>query len=187
MQVSPSATIALSPPHLHHHLLSPPPCAQPIAAPVKHSAPFELSSSTTPKKAAIDLAQSVPTDIGEFIDRDVKLLQQLGWRGLVTLRRPRGNFASLNNVLHPACRLLHLYKHHGAPVKFSTPPWTRHQVQRALRRGPHKSCHDYVDFLHEEFTDMINKGQWIILPYSAVKHLPGLRVSPPGVVPQRER
>ena len=142
----------------------------------------------TPKKAAIiDLAQSVPTDLGEFIDRDVKLLNQLGWRGLVTHRRPRGDFTSLNNVLHPARRLLHFYKHHGAPVKFSTPPWTRHQVQRALRRGPHKSCHDYVDFLHDEFIDMINKGQWIILPYSAVQHLPGLRVSPPGVVPQRER
>ena len=34
---------------------------------------------------------------------------------------------------------------------------------------------------------MINKGQWIILPYSQVKKLPGLRLSPPGVVPQRDR
>ena len=177
---------ALSPPHPLHHP-SPSPCAQSPTAPVKRSAPFGLSSATTPKKAAIDLAQSVPTDIGEFIDRDVKLLKQLGWHGLVTHRRPRGDFASLNNVLHPARRLLHLYKHHGAPVKFATPPWTRRQVQRALHRGPHNSCHDYVDFLHSEFIDMINKGQWVVLPYSAVRHLPGLRVSPPGVVPQRER
>ena len=154
---------------------------------VKCSAPFQLLPAATPKKAAIDLTQSVPSDIGEFIDRDVKLLAQLGWRGLVTHRRPTGDFASLNNVLHPARRLLHLYKHHGAPVKFATLPWTRRQVQRALHRGPHKSCHAYVDFLHTEFIDMINKGQWIILPYSAVQHLPGLRVSPPGVVPQRKR
>ena len=34
---------------------------------------------------------------------------------------------------------------------------------------------------------MINKGQWIILPYSAVQHLPGLRISPPGVIPQQGR
>ena len=182
-----SSTVAPTPPHFHHLLSSPPPCAQSITALVKRSAPFELSSSSTPKKAAIDLAQSVPTDIGEFIERDVKLLHQLGWRGLVTHRRPRGDFASLNNVLHPARHLLHLYKHHGAPVKFSTPPWTRRQVQRALRRGPHKSCYDYLPFLNDEFIDMINKGQWIILPYSAIQHLPGLRVSPPGVVPQRER
>ena len=34
---------------------------------------------------------------------------------------------------------------------------------------------------------MINKGQWVILPAKAVLHLPGLRLSPPGVVPQRGR
>jgi hypothetical protein len=34
---------------------------------------------------------------------------------------------------------------------------------------------------------MINKGQWTILPYSLVKKLPNLRLSPPGVVPQRDR
>ncbi len=31
---------------------------------------------------------------------------------------------------------------------------------------------------------MINKGQWVILPAKAVLHLPGLQLSPPGVVPQ---
>jgi hypothetical protein len=34
---------------------------------------------------------------------------------------------------------------------------------------------------------MINKGQWIILPYSVVKDLPGLRISPLGVVPKQGR
>ena len=34
---------------------------------------------------------------------------------------------------------------------------------------------------------MINKGQWLILPYSAVQHLLGLRVSPPEVIPPRGR
>ena len=182
---TPPTTPALKPPHLHHV----PPFelyAQPIAAPVKRTAPSPLSPAAT-KKAALDLARSVPPDIGKFIVRDVKLLQQLGWRGLVAHRRPTGDFSSLHNVHHPARRLLQLYKHHGAPVKFSTPPWTRLHVQRALRRGPHRSCYDHLPFLNEEFIDMINKGQWIVLPHSAVQHLPGLRVSPPGVVPQRER
>ncbi len=31
---------------------------------------------------------------------------------------------------------------------------------------------------------MINKGQWVILPAKAVLYLPGLGLSPPGVVPQ---
>jgi hypothetical protein len=34
---------------------------------------------------------------------------------------------------------------------------------------------------------MIKKGQWVILPAKAVLHLPGLRLSPPRVVPQRGR
>ena len=44
---------------------------------------------------------------------------------------------------------------------------------------------EYINFLHEEFIDMINKQQWVILPYSeAAQDLPGLRLSPPCVVPQ---
>ena len=34
---------------------------------------------------------------------------------------------------------------------------------------------------------MMKKGQWVILPFEEVTHLPNLRLSPPGVVPQRER
>ena len=34
---------------------------------------------------------------------------------------------------------------------------------------------------------MISKGQWLVLPYSSIKNLPGLWLSPPGVVPQRNR
>ena len=56
-----------------------------------------------------------------------------------------------------------------------------------ITRGPHKSCHEHITFLHEEFINMINKQQWIVLPYSVAKTLPGLRLSPPGVVPQRGR
>lgn len=36
-------------------------------------------------------------------------------------------------------------------------------------------------------SDMIQKGFWVVLPYEDVRHLPGLRLSPLGVVPQRER
>ena len=56
-----------------------------------------------------------------------------------------------------------------------------------MHRGPHKSCADHITFLEEEFVDMIKKEQWIILPYSQAKTLPGLRISPPGVIPQRGR
>jgi hypothetical protein len=35
--------------------------------------------------------------------------------------------------------------------------------------------------------DMIKKDQWIVLPYSQIRNLPNLRISPIGVVPQRDR
>ncbi|KAL7518348.1 hypothetical protein ACHAWF_000185, partial [Thalassiosira exigua] len=93
-------------------------------------------------------------------------------------RRPVSDFASLDNVYHPAKRLLHFYKHRGAPVKFSTPPWTRRQVKHALARGPHKSSLEYLDFLREEFVAMISKGQWITVPAHVARDLPA-SASPP--------
>ena len=84
---------------------------------------------------------------------------------------------------NPARDLLRWYKARGVPVKSHTKPWSKGMLNRAIKRGAHKLCHEYVEFLEEEFKDMINKGQWIILPYSKVKKMPGLRFSPPGVVP----
>ena len=34
---------------------------------------------------------------------------------------------------------------------------------------------------------MIEKGQWVVLPYSVAKGLPGLRLIPPGVKAERDR
>ena len=118
--------------------------------------------------------------------RDALLIEKLGWHDFVKFRRKRGDFSVLD-FPHPAKRILRHYKNHGAPVKFSTKPWTPAKIKEALLRGPHRSCHDHIDFLNEEFVDMINKNQWIVLPWEAAKDLPGLRLSPPGVVPQRGR
>ena len=93
----------------------------------------------------------------------------------------------LDNVDHPAQRLLKSYKKRGAPVKMETKAWTREQVSAALARGAHRSCMEHLKFLHEEFADMIAKSQWVVLPAEAVADLPGLRILPPGVVPQRDR
>jgi hypothetical protein len=68
-----------------------------------------------------------------------------------------------------------------------TQPWSKEQLDAAVARGPHQSAHLHTDFLTTEFSDMIQKGQWMVLPYSTVKHLPNLCISPIGVVPQRER
>ena len=56
-----------------------------------------------------------------------------------------------------------------------------------MDRGCHPSAQAYIGFLEEDMSDMIRKGYWLVLPYELVKHLPDLRISPIGVVPQRER
>jgi hypothetical protein len=111
----------------------------------------------------------------------------MGWQKFVKLRRKRGDFADVKTLPHPANRLLHFYKQHGVPVRFHQKPWTKCQIQNAISRGPHRSCHEYIDYLQEEFIDMIKKSQWVVLPYRQVQHFPNLRISPPGVIPQRGR
>ena len=129
----------------------------------------------------------VPATLDAHIARDASLFKKLGWRAFVKQRRTTSDFASLDNVDHLAQRLLKFYKERGAPVKLSTKPWSQDKITTALARGAHWSCRDHLDFLHEEFGDMIEKSQWVILPVADVAHLPGLRISPPGVIPQRDR
>jgi hypothetical protein len=90
-------------------------------------------------------------------------------------------------IPHPAGRLLNYLRNHGAPVKMSTKPWSDAQKEQAIRRGPHKSAREHGQFLAEEMSTMCARGQWMVLPYSLVKSLPNLRISPLGVVPQHDR
>jgi hypothetical protein len=69
----------------------------------------------------------------------------------------------------------------------TTPPWSQAKLAAACARGSHKSATEYITFLQEEIIAMMQKGQWVLLPYHLVKHLPNLRLSPLGVVPQRDR
>lgn len=126
------------------------------------------------------------SELGEYVASDVALLKSLGWEAFVKSKRGRGDIGLLDKP-HPANRLLQHYKNHGAPVRFSTPDWTSDQLLAAVDRGPHRSCEKNVEFLKEEFIDMIQKGQWVVLPFRVAKTLPGLRLSPPGVIDQRDR
>ena len=150
-----------------------------LLSPPTHStsSPAKRPPLSTPLPSATIPAPPISQDLGTYIARDIKLFRELGWQQLVTQRRQRGDWNSnVGSIHHPAVRLLDHYKRHGAPVKIRTKPWTLARIEAALERGPHRSCHEHVQFLHEEFINMINKSQcWIILPYSIAKNLPGLR------------
>ena len=57
----------------------------------------------------------------------------------------------------------------------------------ALARGSHQSALSHLEFLRDEMADMVDQGYWVVLPYSTVLNLSHLRLSPLGVVPQRDR
>ena len=97
-------------------------------------------------------------------------------------RRPRDDFSRLG-INHPARRMLRQYKHTGAPVVTKDAPWSREKLSDTLLYGAHKSCNEYDGILRVEFASMQHKQQYIVLPYEVGKHLPGLHLSPPGVVP----
>jgi hypothetical protein len=142
------------------------------------------------KRQRIEFTRDLSPELGKLqsrIEKDRELLENLGWEKFVKVKRTSDDFSDLSQVEHPARRLLRQYKHRGAPVVLATQPWSQLTLQQAVDRGPHKSCFEHVEFLMGELGEMLDKGQWVVLPFSAVKHLPNLRVSPPGVVPQRNR
>ena len=99
----------------------------------------------------------------------------------------RGDWADVGGLDHPAARLLKYYKDKGVPVAMKATRWNNARKQAALARGPHKSAKEHVDFLREEYASMIQKGHWTLLPARLILDHPDLRLSPLGVVPQRDR
>jgi hypothetical protein len=53
--------------------------------------------------------------------------------------------------------------------------------------GSHASTAEHQVFLRVEMGYMVEKGFWIVLPYSQVRELPNLRISSMGIVPQRDQ
>lgn len=88
---------------------------------------------------------------------------------------------------HPAAHLLSRYQKSGTPVVMKTAEWSPARRRAAIARGPHVSSKRGIDFLREEYADMMDKQQWTVLPAHLVIDLLGLRLSPLGLVPQRGR
>lgn len=115
-------------------------------------------------------------------------LRATGWESMIQNARGRSNIPSaVGQLPHKAARLLSHLGKRGASVPLATRPWTSDQLEEALRRGPNQSYQGERAFVAEEMLDFCNQGYWIVLPFDEVTNLPGLRLSPLGVVPQRDR
>ena len=92
----------------------------------------------------------------------------------------------VGKIPHAAAAYLDFLGRLGAPALSTDRPWTPDEVQAAADRGPHPSAEAHRDFLWEEAVEMCERRHTMVLPLSAATKLRGVRVSPPGVIPQRD-
>jgi hypothetical protein len=137
-------------------------------------------------------ARDPPTERDELDDlvrEAVETLKQSSSREdfLGRSQSPEGDLhPDVEKLPHRAAHLLSR-RVSGAPIVTKSAPWTRQQKRDALRRGPPQSARQYVDFLRKEYVDMIRKGQLVLLPARLILGEKNLKLSPLGVVPQRDR
>ncbi len=118
-------------------------------------------------------------------------LARLGWTSFFCTHFHH-QYSSINptlaNIPHPAAPYLARLARHGIPALWSTPPWSVTQQDAAMCRGPHPSAaYQFSEFLLEDMFDYATMGYWMVLPYSALRGHPRLKLAPTGVVPQRDR
>jgi hypothetical protein len=103
-------------------------------------------------------------------------------------RGRKGDFhPQVKRIPHGTATLLENMRRNGASVQLSTPKWTMAQKEAALERGARQSANAHITFMRGEFADMIRKKQWILLPAALVMTQEELRLSPLGVIPERDR
>jgi hypothetical protein len=145
-----------------------------------------------PPEPPVILTEQQSEDLGEYIERDAQRLDDLGFTRFVAERRKQSDFhPGVKDLPHKAARFLDHLRKRGANVTLATPPWDEERMDKMMERGPHQSAEKHVEFLREELLDFVKKGFWTILPYRLLKKhkklLRSLRISPMGVVPQRDR
>ena len=127
--------------------------------------------------------------LGKLAQRTGNDIMKSGWRSVVHRLRGTSNISpNVGRIPHKAARFLDHLRRHGASVPVSTAPWGVARLDEAVRRGPHQSSHGERAFVAREMLDFCQQGYWMVVPVDVVRALlPMLRVSPLGVVPQRDR
>ena len=92
----------------------------------------------------------------------------------------------LDNLQHPAADLLKQMRDEGVPVPMDTSSWTSQHKDDCVAYGCHKSAKMHKEFIREEMADIIEKGFWVVLPYSIAKDLPDSAYSPLGTKEERD-
>jgi hypothetical protein len=151
--------------------------------------------STTP--LARDSSEKIPKprhsylndSLGKHVAAAVRLMHlSSSWESFVqAYRGPSLLSTAVKYLPHPAAPLLDNIRSEGVPVTMSGDEWSAEKIQEMARRGPHKSAKDHALFIRDEMASFAEQGFWVVLPLPEVEDMDRLRLSPLGVVPQRDR
>ena len=146
------------------------------------------TNSATRKRQAEDLMSEAEVELSKLATATGRRIDTNGWRRTIVQARGPSNIArAVRGIPHRSARLLEHLRVRGASVSTRTAPWDAQRRDAATERGPHKSSHGERQFVCEEMLDFCQQGYWIVVPYATVSDWPNLRISPLGVVPQRDR
>jgi hypothetical protein len=127
-------------------------------------------------------------ELGEYARAASTSLSATSWSTFINAKRVPSLQPNLHHLPHHASAFLHRIAHNGVPAVSHAPPPSLDALDAAVMRGSHSSAtREYRSYLVSEMCDMVRQGYWCVLPYHSVRSLPGLHISPAGVVPQRDR
>ena len=167
---------------------SAPPGASAESAWLLAAPPWEVTRASNDRKRDASQLSIAEQTLGKLAAATAETVRRCGWSNYVAQVRGKSNLSTnVGTVPHKAARLLDHLRKRGASVLTSPHPWTHQQCDAAMERGPHKSAYGEREFVCEEILDFCTQGYWAVLPYTVVRHWKNLRISPLGVVPQRDR
>ena len=127
-------------------------------------------------------------ELGRLVESfSILLDSSSSWEDFVHRARNRSCLSKdIRDIQHPAVPLLEIFRRNGAPASFID-PWTLDRKDAAVAVNGYASTRRFQGFLEQEMADMITQGFWVALPYEKVRHLPELRLSQAGIIPQKDR
>jgi len=163
--------------------------AQPGVA-VSVPEPITKPSVASSKKAEVDrLYAHTLSRLGTFVaEASARFAAASCWESFVIDEHgPPHLQPDIGRLPHPASPLLASIHDHGVPVYFDDPDWDLATLDAAMEKGCNYSAEVHKRFIAEEMLEFGGDGFWTILPYSLVRHLPGLRLSPAQIKEERDR
>ena len=103
-----------------------------------------------------------------------------GWCGRPYIKE------SVGTIPHPSAPFLNHLHNQGVPVETVDGNWTQAERDTCFQHGPHASGQQHSAFVHEEMAEFADTGYWVVLPYSAIKHMENLKPSPLSVKVKRD-